>query len=158
MNAQKQTKGFTIIEVVLVLAIAALIFLMIFIALPALQRGQRDTARKQDVGVVSSAITSYRTNNNNSMPTAGTYSSTNNQNSSFYKYLYNGNSTLSNNTTTVIVRGTNNGNGGTTDAQAEVWPGGKCGANGAVVAGTAGSFAVTTKIEAGGGSAFCQNS
>ncbi|OYX35483.1 hypothetical protein B7Z00_05080, partial [Candidatus Saccharibacteria bacterium 32-50-10] len=29
-------KGFTIIEVVLVLAIAALIFLMVFIALPAL--------------------------------------------------------------------------------------------------------------------------
>ena len=33
----KQTKkGFTIIEVVLVLAIAGLIFLMVFIALPAL--------------------------------------------------------------------------------------------------------------------------
>ena len=31
-------KGFTIIEVVLVLAIAGLIFLMVFVALPALQR------------------------------------------------------------------------------------------------------------------------
>ena len=39
-------KGFTIIEVVLVLAIAGLIFLMVFIALPALQRNQRDTQRK----------------------------------------------------------------------------------------------------------------
>ncbi len=37
MNAQQteNKKGFTIIEVVLVLAIAALIFLMVFIALPA---------------------------------------------------------------------------------------------------------------------------
>ncbi len=43
---QLKEKGFTIIEVVLVLAIAALIFLMVFIALPALQRNQRDTARK----------------------------------------------------------------------------------------------------------------
>jgi prepilin-type N-terminal cleavage/methylation domain-containing protein len=35
--------GFTIIEVVLVLAIAGLIFLIVFLALPALQRSQRDT-------------------------------------------------------------------------------------------------------------------
>ena len=37
--------GFTIIEVVLVLAVAALIFLMVFIAIPSLQVMQRDTAR-----------------------------------------------------------------------------------------------------------------
>jgi len=58
-----QSNGFTIIEVVLVLAIAALIFLMVFIALPALQRNQRDTARKTIVGKVASAITSYQSNN-----------------------------------------------------------------------------------------------
>lgn len=42
-------KGFTIIEVVLVLAIAGLIFLMVFIALPALQRSQRNTRRREDM-------------------------------------------------------------------------------------------------------------
>lgn len=42
-----QKNGFTIIEVVLVLAVAGLIFLMIFLALPALQRSQRDTQRKK---------------------------------------------------------------------------------------------------------------
>ena len=42
-------KGFTISEVVLVLAIGGLIFLMVFIALPALQRSQRDTQRKDDL-------------------------------------------------------------------------------------------------------------
>lgn len=37
-NQNLTKKGFTIIEVVLVLAIAGLIFLMVFLALPALQR------------------------------------------------------------------------------------------------------------------------
>lgn len=52
-------KGFTLIEVILVLAIAALIFLMIFVALPALQASQRDTARKNDASIVASAVTKY---------------------------------------------------------------------------------------------------
>ena len=64
----KSKKGFTIIEVVLVLAIAGLIFLMVFIALPAMQRSQRDTQRRQDYSALSSAITSYITNNNGNMP------------------------------------------------------------------------------------------
>ena len=45
---KKFNKGFTIIEVVLVLAIAGLIFLMVFIALPALQSSQRNTQREQE--------------------------------------------------------------------------------------------------------------
>jgi prepilin-type N-terminal cleavage/methylation domain-containing protein len=61
-------KGFTIIEVVLVLAIAALIFLMVFIALPALQRSQRDTQRKDDLARVQTAITNYQGNNRNGLP------------------------------------------------------------------------------------------
>lgn len=56
-------QGFTIIEVVLVLAIAGLIFLMVFIALPALQRSQRDQARRTDVGLVAAAIRNWRSNN-----------------------------------------------------------------------------------------------
>lgn len=60
---QLKQAGFTIIEVVLVLAIAALIFLMVFIALPALQRSQRDDARKKDVATVSSAVQSWIGNN-----------------------------------------------------------------------------------------------
>lgn len=70
MNAvRNQQKGFTIIEVVLVLAIAGLIFLMIFIALPALQRGQRDTARKTEAGTIISAIVTYQGNNRGNTPT-----------------------------------------------------------------------------------------
>jgi prepilin-type N-terminal cleavage/methylation domain-containing protein len=71
MNVPQKNKqnGFTIIEVVLVLAIAALIFLMVFIALPALQRSQRDTQRKGDVARVQTAIQSYQSSNRNALPT-----------------------------------------------------------------------------------------
>ena len=71
MNAQHKDKGFTIIEVVLVLAIAGLIFLMVFIALPALQRGQRDQARKNDVSTVASAVNTFKSGNRGSFGTVG---------------------------------------------------------------------------------------
>lgn len=60
--------GFTIIEVVLVLAIAALLMLMVFLAWPALQRSQRDQARKDDVAAISTSIATYRTNNKGRLP------------------------------------------------------------------------------------------
>ncbi len=69
----KNKQGFTIIEVVLVLAIAALIFLMVFIALPALQRNQRDTARKTVAGKVASSVTTYQSSNRGNNPTPATY-------------------------------------------------------------------------------------
>lgn len=68
MNTKKE-KGFTIIEVVLVLAIAGLIFMMVFIALPALQRSQRDTQRKNDLSRLVTALNSYQSNNRGSLPT-----------------------------------------------------------------------------------------
>lgn len=64
----KNSKGFTIIEVVLVLAIAGLIFLVVFLALPALQRGQRDTQRKNDAGRMTSQLVAYQTNNQGKLP------------------------------------------------------------------------------------------
>jgi prepilin-type N-terminal cleavage/methylation domain-containing protein len=68
MNVQHKQKGFTIIEVVLVLAIAGLIFLMVFIALPALQRSQRDTQRKNDLSRAITAVNSYQSNNRGILP------------------------------------------------------------------------------------------
>ncbi len=64
----KNKKGFTIIEVVLVLAIAGLIFLMVFIALPALQRSQRNTQRENDIARFLTAINDYQTNNSGRTP------------------------------------------------------------------------------------------
>lgn len=68
---KKDKSGFTIIEVVLVLAIAGLIFLMVFIALPALQRSQRDTQRRNDVSRVATALTQYQANHGGNLPSGG---------------------------------------------------------------------------------------
>lgn len=62
-------KGFTIIETSLVLAIAGLILVMVFIALPALQRQQRDTKRKDDTMLFVQAIKKYQQNNRGALPT-----------------------------------------------------------------------------------------
>ena len=48
-----------------VLAIAA-----VFIALPLLQQGQRDTSRKNDVSTIASSILTYASDNNGVLPTA----------------------------------------------------------------------------------------
>ena len=69
MKKHKLYEGFTIVEVVLVLAIAGLIFLAVFLALPALQRSQRNTARKQDYSTIASAIQTYKANNKGEFPT-----------------------------------------------------------------------------------------
>lgn len=61
-------KGFTIIEVVLVLAVAGLIFVMVFVALPALQRSQRDNSRRDAMLDFITEIKSYQTNNRGALP------------------------------------------------------------------------------------------
>ncbi len=65
----KNRKGFTIIEVSLVLAIAGLIFLMVFVALPSLQRGQRDAQRREAVMTYLEQLKKFQTNNRGALPT-----------------------------------------------------------------------------------------
>jgi len=65
---QKKNEGFTIIEVLIVLAIAGLIMLIVFLAVPALQRNARNTQRRSDVGNILSAITEFSNDNNGSIP------------------------------------------------------------------------------------------
>lgn len=66
---KKQDKGFTIIEVMIVLAIAGLILLIVFLAVPALQRNSRNTQRKNDAARISSLISEYFSNHNGQAPT-----------------------------------------------------------------------------------------
>ena len=65
-------KGFTLIEIVLVLAIAALIMVIVFVALQGAQRSRRDTARKNDAGRLLSAIETCASNNNGSYANCNT--------------------------------------------------------------------------------------
>ena len=68
-KTQNKDQGFTIIEVMIVLAIAGLIMLIVFLAVPALQRNSRNTQRKNDASKVASLITEYESNNNGAPPT-----------------------------------------------------------------------------------------
>ncbi len=61
-------RGFTIIEVALVLAIAGGIFLMVFLALPALRSSQRNEERREDVAKLISAVKDYQSNNRGALP------------------------------------------------------------------------------------------
>ena len=71
----RKEQGFTIIEVLIVLAIASLILLAVFLAVPALQRNSRNTSRKNDIAAVLGAITEFESNNNGAVPTVACGSS-----------------------------------------------------------------------------------
>lgn len=71
----KNNSGFTIIEVLIVLAIAGLILLIVFLAVPALQRSARNTQRKNDVAAELGAMSEYADNNNGALPNVATFAS-----------------------------------------------------------------------------------
>jgi len=82
---KKRTEGFTIIEVLIVLAIAGLILLIVFLAVPALQRNSRNTQRTNDAALITGAINDCLPNKNGNadscdtfaeLTTAGTFDST----------------------------------------------------------------------------------
>ncbi|HVS79130.1 MAG TPA: type II secretion system protein [Candidatus Saccharimonadales bacterium] len=60
----KRQQGFTIIEVMIVLAIAAVILLIVLLAVPALERSSRNTQRNNDAAQLASAINTCLANHN----------------------------------------------------------------------------------------------
>jgi len=76
LKSVKKEEGFTIIEVMIVLAIAGLILLIVFLAVPALQRNARNTAMKNDAASLSAAVSEFKGNNDGSLPAAITGSGT----------------------------------------------------------------------------------
>jgi prepilin-type N-terminal cleavage/methylation domain-containing protein len=58
-------KGFTLIEIVIVLAIAALILVIVFLAVGGAQRSQRDNASQDASAKVVAAFASYLGDNDN---------------------------------------------------------------------------------------------
>lgn len=67
-NLKKRQEGFTIIEVMIVLVIAAAILLIVFLAVPALQRNSRNTQRKNDISKMLGGVAEFVTNNNGAVP------------------------------------------------------------------------------------------
>lgn len=62
-KGQKNKPGFTIIEVMIVLAIASVIMLILFLAIPALQRNHRNLNRRNYMGQIAAALDEYKNNN-----------------------------------------------------------------------------------------------
>ena len=62
------SRGFTIVEVALVIAVAGLIFIMVFLAVPALRASERDTERREDIAFLLDSIKKYQTNNRGELP------------------------------------------------------------------------------------------
>jgi len=67
---KNRKEGFTIIEVLIVLAIAGLIMLIVFLAVPALQRNSRNTQYRSEASQLLAATTEFTNNNNGTLPAA----------------------------------------------------------------------------------------
>jgi len=67
----RANSGFTIIEILIVLFIAGLIFLIVFGAIPTLERNSRNNQRRQDVQAILEAVSHYELNNSGNIPGAG---------------------------------------------------------------------------------------
>lgn len=78
-------KGFTLIEVVLVIAIGALIFLLAFIAFRNAQVNRRDSQRRSDLDKIAAEVANFSADHNGSVP-AGIGTSASN-NTFLYKYI-----------------------------------------------------------------------
>ncbi len=139
----KNTKGFTIIEVVLVLAIAALIFLMVFIALPALQASQRDTARKNDAGTVVAAVQSYMSTERKSLTAS--------DDAALRKYI---DKLDQYDAANVSVESAATGDASVAQDQVKVYVATKCEGT-QLKTGVARSAAVVVKLESGTGTNYC---
>ena len=159
---KKSQKGFTIIEVALVLAIGALIFLVVFLAVPALQRNQRNDARKRDISSVVDAVASYTGNNPGKIVTAGGAYKNGKADAStgFGKYL----DTLSTNTDTVEVKNDTTATTPTSFGDSTrpntifVYTGAKCSDSANIAKASSRSVAVIGAMETANGiQAYCQD-
>lgn len=170
MNKLQTSKGFTIIEVVLVLAIAGLIFLMVFIALPALQAGQRDTSRRNDASTILSAVNTYVSGNRGDFPNTarliGTEAAGGTHAANFMKpgkFV----TDVSSNTEAIRVQARGTAVANVRVGQVIITQATTCGTSNAQVSGvarqdltpgTTNQYTVTTFLEGGGGVSYCAQS
>jgi prepilin-type N-terminal cleavage/methylation domain-containing protein len=65
---KSRKSGFTLVEIVMVLAIAGLILAVVLLALPQTERSRRDTQRKEDLSRLQTQIEFYASNHSGSYP------------------------------------------------------------------------------------------
>ena len=74
-NTLRRSDGFTIIEIMIVLAIAGVIMLIVLLAVPALQRNSRNTTIKSSAASVAGGISTFASDNNGTAPNVFTFTS-----------------------------------------------------------------------------------
>jgi prepilin-type N-terminal cleavage/methylation domain-containing protein len=143
--------GFTIIEVLIVLMIAGLIMLIVFLAVPALQRSSRNTQRKNDASRIATAANEFVSNNNGTMPTSTDLSTITDSAGKLGQYDA---------SDVKLAAGTQSALSGTSGLSTiRIVTGAKCGTSGATAAGQSRQFAVQYMVETSGGQqATCQDS
>lgn len=146
-------QGFTIIEVMIVLAIAGLILLIVFLAVPALQRNSRNTQRKSSASQILTSVSNYVSNNNGTVPNTQALlnTATSDYNPGFFltANVFYGNNTAIDNTPSQA--GSEAANNLTTE-DVIYYNGTVCTGNTATVTGASPrSYAITYAVETGGG-------
>lgn len=136
-KTNNRKEGFTIIEVLIVLAIAGLIMLIVFMAVPALQRNSRNTQRKNEVAALHGAVNEYINNANGAVPTTAAQRTAALQNAKLQFY------------TGQVTWGTPGANNTTKDT-AVIVTGASCNPDGSTTASSARQIAVMYSVETGG--------
>jgi len=89
-----KSKGFTIIEVLVVLAIASLILLIVFQAMPQLSVARQDSQRRRDAGAYVAALGLYAADHNGEYPyTTNGVTAYDNDGTNAYKTCWDGTAT-----------------------------------------------------------------
>lgn len=83
-SQQNRTTGFTVVELLLVLAIAGVILLLVMMAFPALTRNDRNSRRRQDVAAILEAVSHWELTNSGNFPVTGTDNFTQQTKLNFY--------------------------------------------------------------------------
>ena len=138
---QRKDSGFTIIEVLIVLAIAGLILLVVFLAVPALQRNARNTTRKNEVSAILGAVNEWTNNNNGALPAIAADKTAALENAKLQTYTGN----------VAWATGVQAALAAADVDKAVIVTQAKCGASGATVAGAGRQIAVQYMVETGGG-------
>jgi prepilin-type N-terminal cleavage/methylation domain-containing protein len=68
----KKEQGFTLIEIVIVIAIAAALILLVFLAVSGAQKSKRDQITKTSAGEVGAALENWESNNGGVAPATNT--------------------------------------------------------------------------------------
>jgi prepilin-type N-terminal cleavage/methylation domain-containing protein len=159
-SVHKDNKGFTIIETLIVMALAGLMIAAVVVAVPQLQRNQRNSVRRDILGRVKAEVDGFSANNSGALPvraaanTAGNFgSSTADTNAFVGRYLSGVNINDPSTGVTVTFDVANVITTLPSQGQIKYFLGAECGIDGSMTAQAGRKYAISIGLE--GGSTYC---